>query len=313
MNTRSDSYNQGMFPFSTREIWFFTAVVVAFFVWDLAIIWFANWTLSELMYNFSGSIPFLLVIVFEALVLGTIFAQITVLAIWAIYAAGGTVLRVLLATLAIAGGSKLLGVMTQIFWTWSYPANVISYTAGWLFLLALFFAIQIPLHLLSKGLGWRILSAEKVHLAEVSNTQISVGAILGYTAFTAGLIFFARISFECAGSDGVRSLVALSIGCVLYAVVFLRMLNDRPLVELLRRLLVLVPLLTVVCVVGYHFAIAWWVWNLEVVLGVLAVQAFALFVGLVTLLAARRFGLRLVTNRLLMLNKADVVISEAAS
>lgn len=285
------------FPFATGELVFLGAVICLFMAWDVAVLQ----TIPRLISRFyeSNAKHYWMLVAAESVLYGSIMSQTTILGIWSSLAAGSTLLRILLTTLIVA----LFCFSITTFWGSSWfgvsPAKEISYSAGKLFILALLLSVQIPLYGLRAAFGWRLVSKASIEKEELSKPQNNLGAIFGYLAFFAFLFVLAQVSYEGGKGPALITLVGLAPVCSFCGVRFLALLTDEPITRPVLAMLATLPVVGVIAAVGYHFATGLPAWDLHVFEGILVAQVVAISIGFATLFAARWFGLRLVTNRIL--------------
>lgn len=293
-NDRTDWSPVEFFPFSTRDLLFLGAIVGAFIVWDVAVLEFGP-RIVRRFYETQAR-DFWILVALESILYGSVLSQVTILGIWSSLADGSTFLRILLTTLIVT----LFCTLIATNWDTGFglqPAEKISATVGKLFVLALLLLVQIPLYILRFARGWRITNKEPVGGLVLSKPQNSIGAIFGYTAFAAFVILLGEVSYQGTKWAGLISLVGLAPVCSFCGVRFLAMLNDRPMIGPALAMLATFPVVGCVVAIGFHFATGRSAWDLYVFESILVAQVFAIGIGFLTLFAARRFGLRFVTNR----------------
>ena len=283
------------FPFGIRDLLFLGAVVGAFIAWDITVLELAP-RLIKRFYKTQAS-DFWMLVAVESVLYGSILSQTTILGIWSSLADGSTFLRILLTTLIVTLFCTFVATNWGSDWFMLTPAGKISYTAGKLFILALLLSVQIPLYALRFARGWRITNKEATVGHLLNKPQNSIAAIFGYVAFAAFLILLGEVSYQGTKWSGLISLFGLAPVCSFCGVRFLAMLSDKPILVPALAMLATFPVVGCVVAIGYHFATGRSAWDLQVFESILIAQVVAVGTGFVTLFAARRFGLRFVTNR----------------
>ncbi len=244
--------------------------------------------------QFAGN--YQLIVVAEGFAMGTIFAQLVILAIWAGLSSSSTYLRAGYGLLVLVVGAKLGAIFTATF----APAVALIRNewlvehgqAGWLLLVVVYSTVQLALFASRVGgggyLGFQMRNATAMKRQFSMLELVGLPVLVSFPLLVVPVFFEAKIGLVMIAV----TLASLSI-CLGYAGLFLfGFLRERISIVIFVSLIVLGPVLLAPSSIyftgspmGYYLGIPF--------LGVMcAVHLGALTVGIPTALLARRFGYR---------------------